>query len=753
MFSITLILVSIICIVIIIFLYNIIIYQKPETPEDVYARLVNVNLPSITSFTYAKRGDLYENYTIPVFEDNKFKLIKSLDKYPVKFDGTNYIIDEYTHGNMTVNDNGFKISGLNFTFECPPQYSYLNGKCVIDDLCQDGDNNIYRGINYYYFNERILNNSVKLRTFEEISNENKNLYHQRLYMHCKNGKKDTELKVCASNELFRQKSEINGNFEKACQLYDVCEDKMELVKHQNPIDNRGPLNVDEYFICRGGVSHLGKCPVGTIFNNEVNACTSEFICEDNDVFSVQLNAGNILRCRNGIKSIQTCLSGKSFKNTNNNHFECLDVSCSEEKQINYVELPHARFPYGYSFCRNNEMFNTTCFDTVLTRTLPNIIYQQVNIPYRQTKPFFNNDIELPLLIYNIEIDDCKPANDENLKPYLNNIIIKVSYNLGLPDLPYNFATKTFDYSTYDEFVFLNQLPVGTKAIGNAGNELLEYTFVNDEFNINKIINNGKFAPFITTVDLNMWLYNEDVTVRNNKYKFVGDLDGVTYQVVYLNPNKIKRNNSVPYNLTAYFNTEGNIIQIGTENMIQGYWNAYTQTISDIKSAHADHLFNVLPFYLSYVFQYKIVAYEINNVRYEPQNNYTEPQEIPIETTTKLFMGIWTEYGLIEIECNPLENVFINWNNKNVNDTPQFILTHKTLPDFNNEQHQIDIERPRNFTIVTPLRNKLFHYRHIPLCFQFVQNWKIISPPDAIDYSIEEIFKVNHNEYYQNFIEI
>lgn len=746
MFSIKLILISFLCILILCVLYVLIIKKEPDTPEGVYAKLSRKSKKIILGFTYAKRGELYENYRIPISNTN-FELVKSLDEYPINSDGTFYMSNRNTHGELTENEHGFSISGVGIEFNCPSQWDYKNGKCQLTSLCQDDDNNIYRGIDYYYFTENVLQNYAASGNKFTIQPR----FHERLYMHCKQGTENTELKVCASNELFRQEIKIDGNTTNACTPYDICNDKIDNVKHQFQIyEGEDPLSLTQYYICRNGKSYLETCPTNTFFNNNQSACTTKFECGSNEFTTMKINDNSYMICKNNVSRIINCNNTTVFFNETSNFFECLDRSCNPNKTIIFKNLPHIRYPIGYDYCINNTKTTGRCIDT-MGQITGDLIQQRLS--YRTDKYFINIPVDIPLYIYdeNVEFDNCVKTVSDNgdysiLMPYFTNYIVKASFNAGLPSIPYNIKTKEIDYSNYSEFENLPLLDEGTFVYGNAGTLINKYSFdfVNNKIKYSADYSIG-YAPFISAISsIRQLMYIDEVIQRSMLYNLVGDVDGVPYKIIYINDD-IFENNAVRNNLYQGF--IGNTVE---ENVQP--WNTYTQQFTSIDRAHADFLLDELPFDESYIFQYKIVEIEIDGVSHKPSDNYTTPLNIELNNNVKLFMGVWTMYGLIQIQCYANDNVFILWTDQNIYNKPQFILTHKTLPNIDTIDNKFPTLSPRYYSVVTPLVNGLFHYRHAPICLQNVNNIKITHPSDAVTFPLETIFQVQHNKYYKYYDE-
>ena len=349
MFSITLFLISIVCIILLVFLYYILINKTPETPTQVYGRISKKQKSLVTGFTYAKRGDLYENYKVPIDATN-FELIKTLDKQPMNFDGSFYTLDSYKHGIITENNNGFKITGINADFNCPPNWNFKDGKCQLEDVCKNDDVNVYRGVDYYFFQENILDNTVPINAQYA---ENSNLYHPRLYMHCKQGNTDPVLKSCPPNELFRRESKVDGNLKSACIPYDVCQDKINNVKHNYPIsEDELELNYNEYYICRNRESVEETCPPTNIFDINLRACISEFVCRIGEFFTIKVDDNSYIKCNNRVNEFINC--SKGVFETDNKNFECLDPNCSSIRQTIFKSYSNIRFPFGYTVCLKNK---------------------------------------------------------------------------------------------------------------------------------------------------------------------------------------------------------------------------------------------------------------------------------------------------------------------------------------------------------------------------------------------------------------
>lgn len=183
-----------------------------------------------------------------------------------------------------------------------------------------------------------------------------------------------------------------------------------------------------------------------------------------------------------------------------------------------------------------------------------------------------------------------------------------------------------------------------------------------------------------------------------------------------------------------------------------YWNCYKQRPTQYRRAHAKNLSKLLPFEKSYIFQYKIVSFQIEDEskKHYPYNNYTEPQYIPLNNKIKLFMGLWCEYGLIEVECNAVDNMVLEWTDQTEDNIPQFIL--KRDPKFDDIiklptkiVDDIQIKSPRYYSMVSPIVNNNINSFHHPICFQNVTNVRVVNPKDAVNYSISELCKVHEEK--------
>jgi len=493
-----------------VFLYYILINKTPETPTQVYGRISKKQKSLVTGFTYAKRGDLYENYKVPIDATN-FELIKTLDKQPMNFDGSFYTLDSYKHGIITENNNGFKITGINADFNCPPNWNFKDGKCQLEDVCKNDDVNVYRGVDYYFFQENILDNTVPINAQYA---ENSNLYHPRLYMHCKQGNTDPVLKSCPPNELFRRESKIDGNLKSACIPYDICQDKITNVKHNYPItENEPALNSNEYYLCENRRSVKETCPANNYFNTTLRACTSIISCGVGDFFTLKIDDNSYIKCNNRVNEIITC-DNRVFMDDDGN-FECLDRNCNPNKHTLFKPLPNIRYPFGYYFCSKNSTISFFCPEEL--RLMVGNLITNANLPYLVNKYFIDNPVQLPVYMYdetNIT-QPCIVSNDTNIIPYITNNIVNASYNAGLPSIPYNIITKSIDFSNSSEITELNEEENTVYYFGH----YYIYKFTLNENVVNIFNTIGTIAPYSVQVPIYNITLSVSIKVSSIKLSF------------------------------------------------------------------------------------------------------------------------------------------------------------------------------------------------------------------------------------------
>ncbi|AJD20076.1 VP91/95 [Tipula oleracea nudivirus] len=738
MFSITLFLISIVCIILLVFLYYILINKTPETPTQVYGRISKKQKSLVTGFTYAKRGDLYENYKVPIDATN-FELIKTLDKQPMNFDGSFYTLDSYKHGIITENNNGFKITGINADFNCPPNWNFKDGKCQINDICKSDDVNVFRGVDYYFFRENILDNTVPINAQYA---ENSNLYHPRLYMHCKQGNTDPVLKSCPPNELFRRESKVDGNLKSACIPYDVCQDKINNVKHNYPIsEDELELNYNEYYICRNRESVEETCPPTNIFDINLRACISEFVCRIGEFFTIKVDDNSYIKCNNRVNEFINCSNG--VFETDNKNFECLDPNCSSIRQTIFKSYSNIRFPFGYTVCLKNKTTQFLCSDE--TRLITGNLITQIYLEYRENKYFINNAITIPKYIYDETVieNTCITSNDTNIIPYITNKIVNASYNAGFPSIPYDFINKTI---TFDNFSEIKNLEKNSIIFCFGHSVIFKYDYTGNSIIKTEIQNkHATIAPFtiLNKDSLDNLKYSYWITQLKIQQQLTGNIDYIPYVVFYVNE-EIFENNA----------NRSNLQYKGYEKLPDNkYFNAYTQQPSDLLSAHDQLTLAILPFNKSYLFQYRILYYisKDDSIRY-PEIDFEYDQYIDVTTVAELCLGIWTEYGAIRIECKIIPDTLLFWKGSDKTQIPSFNFHHKTLPIINDVLSTIQILQPRYYSAVTPVYKNFYKYKHIPICLQYIQNIEILLPSDARSYDIDKIFKVHHNSYYENYDE-
>ena len=456
---------------------------------------------------------------------------------------------------------------------------------------------------------------------------------------------------------------------------------------------------------------------------------------------------------------------------------------------NSKKFPYFKsLPIGYVLLGEKVQCNNPTTIPVLRGNL----IKQNNPVYNQNKYFINDKILAPKRIYDIKTKSCIDTTDDELLQHLINPIVNASYNEGLPSIKYNLKTKQIDYADeikslklendiIDQMLTLNNNVLNTEI--NKYNEfkrflttgvnlkiftgkIIQYYCYNYQYRepILKVIQPSiGYAPFSKLCfDISQYKYKTDIVDFAKEKKVIGDVDGVPYIIAYKNKIKILdkfkdlMNNFDPSNIESITSSANKLdklsIQVNGENidvnnLTDLHYNAYTNTMTTCNEAHAERVLDKLPYKTSYIFQHKITKIEMFNknkklFELKNPNKKSTKEKIKIYANTVIHMGVWTEYGLIEIQCNPKPNTYIeSYDNK-------FILKHNTLPSF--EDFKIDSNTPLHYTAVTPLTDNEYKYEHIPLFMQNIKNININYPAAAKGVDHKKLFCVYHDEYYENY---
>lgn len=344
-----------ICVLVVVFVYVLNVYQPNDDINTVYRRLlINNTEKPIIAFTYKKLGNKYENYYLGI---ETLRLEKRIEPFPVNHDGLPALLDEI-HGNKEEISDGFRITGIDFPFRCPQPFVYDGkGRCVLQPVCGENDENFYKGINYYQFNERFARNLN---------------YHSRLYYDCAN---PDDAINCNINELY-----IGGEkLEKPaipCVPYDICQDRMSRTIHRYPIFQGDSLNDREFYICNNGISERRTCSENQQFSSIVMGCVDRNLCaNETNGTTFKLDDTRFILCNNGTEVTINC-GIRVIQSDITNEYECRNPRC-ENQLPNFETINrYFRIPLSILYCEpnNNVLRRFECDpEFVINQDNPNVL--------------------------------------------------------------------------------------------------------------------------------------------------------------------------------------------------------------------------------------------------------------------------------------------------------------------------------------------------------------------------------------------
>lgn len=543
------ILVSFVGFFILLLIYYVFIYQKPETPFDVFVRLIRNNQETILAFTYKKiETDKYLNYYI----NEDLELEPRIEAYPVTFDSIPVQKQQY-HGIISDTYNGFVATGIEFPFRCPSGWIYDSGKCHLEEICQPDDINVFKGISYYQFNE-----SFKTKRANDG-------FHPRLYMDCNTNEKQR----CAINELYVGGQSIS-NTQQPCEPYDMCQDMLTMTTHNYPIRVGDSLGPNQFYICQNGVSVLRTCPENTQFSRTHNGCMPVSRCfdrEDNTTIYTG-DPNQFVLCLNGQENAVRCANGV-FQG--DQRVECVNSICVNPRVIFQRFNNRINIPVGQQFCvigsNTPEQFLcdvTTTIHKDNVEHLINSVFPTINGPSDRFEAF-----DIPNSTFDSITNACVPfefnTNFTEMGTH-NNILPRVPINLMTLEITYPPSTNNFYYKNYN------------KIMEHPDNTII-------------IPGTNKYANFTTTTDLSSIEYVGSVKLAT------GDNDGVNYLI------NGPMNRGLLSVDSIFKNPDGEVGQDGLA------WNAYTGSFTDVNDAHSQiaRLFIGDDFSVStYTFKYRIL---------------------------------------------------------------------------------------------------------------------------------------------------
>jgi len=681
-----------ICGVLVLLVYYYSVYQVPDSPEKVFRKLI-INLkesPIAFTYKYHKNEQKFENYR---FED--LNLVKSLDDYPVNYDGTPYLFNDNDkeRGIIKYVENGFRIPSIDIYFDCPPgwHFSKVSKRCVVNEVCKEDDANVYRGINQYQFQQTILPFTEDEK--KDTVGEN---FHSRLYYFC--NKNENEIRECGEIELYMGGEVWPTSKGYPCEKYDVCKDRMELTRHRFQINDE-TLADNEYYMCNNGVSVLTKCPTGTAFDTNINNCIAISRCL-NVQGTIKLDDNSYISCVSGREFVIQCQNGL-FLRPDDNQWECLNPLCATEPSLQYKRITNFSFASGVWGCRKadgtmtNVPFLRECPLELEVYKFPE--NDNTNIRYQRTR-----SLAPPLQYPKYSMDSdfvCGPF-DMGDDTQWRQRVVNGTFNDDLP----NYNVDAFEGTLHYESIFDSYYKDGPDMMN----------VIRDK-NTNVVITvkldgvlSTSYANFTNVFEITFWEYKENV------YRVHGDIDYIIFLICYDMNNEVVPSRS-DESLHEFIDSNSDVV-----NIFPDWYNAYNNTrVADRADAHAD--ITKLPFENSFIFQYTIVEKG---------------------SESKAFMLTWTRYGLVKlsIEIDPEVSYFDEDN----------LISGKNMPlsiDILNELTK-NVEYSAFFGCLTNIQYKSYVYLHVPWCLQWVKSYKVIEPPAATEQ--EDLFVVQHTNYYKNF---
>lgn len=348
MIPVSLLLLIIVCIAI---LLNVAYFQLPQTTdsyETLFKHLI-ARTPNTSAmcFGWIEGKKAYKNvYFSADAADNKFVI--RYEKLPTTHDGQHVPIND-NHGQLTELENGISILGVNNNspIECPP--GFIGTTCQLQSLCSADDAGKIIPINYLYFN--MLNMYNYAQSSKSLDGRALK-FHQRLRAKCNNDQ-TFELKPCAPNELVLP---FNNDKEAKCEIYDLCEEKLNGYKHNLAIaGNQQKLPKNQYYLCSQGESILQTCKSDYVFSNNFRNCVYESECYGKGSIEIPIDDVSFIQCRNDESTKINCVHGVE---TVNGHLKCRIDQCVEStKPFENDEIKYIRSAVR---CASNKEQNFNC---------------------------------------------------------------------------------------------------------------------------------------------------------------------------------------------------------------------------------------------------------------------------------------------------------------------------------------------------------------------------------------------------------
>jgi hypothetical protein len=520
--------IALVCVIVVAIIYFVFVYFPKEDIQTIYRRLlINNNDRAIIAFTHERlsTGE-YKNYYLN-FET--FSLDERIESYPVSHDGLPANIPEY-HGRKYDVNGGFAISGIDFPFRCPLPFEYDGaGKCILKPVCGENEANLFRGINYYQFTEKIL------RDFR---------VHERLYYDCA---EPGELKNCSVNELFVG-GELLEKPAEPCEPYDICSDRMSRTVHRYPITRDDVLGDDEFYVCVNGVSERRRCSDNQQFSSVVMNCVDRNRCANEpNGRTFGLDAERFFVCRGGQEVMVNC-GGPVIRSDTTNEYECRNPRCDNQFPITLTLNQYFRIPVAQYYCtpNNNTLLRFECDPSPITKVDNPLALQNTNYILPTLTPRFD-EFEIPTKI--LENLTCVEFNFTEHARYITTSVNYGAHNASLPLLPYNVFTGSLLYGP--NVYYRDRLSI----IDPNGNRYADSSY---------------YANFDETVNPSALLLNGNDVLQ-------GDVDGVLYAVM-IRYQTLNDRSSVSLRSGYSFGVE-----ITDPSL---YFNAYTGTFTAFEDAHA-----------------------------------------------------------------------------------------------------------------------------------------------------------------------
>ncbi|MCJ7481846.1 MAG: chitin binding domain-containing protein [Thermodesulfovibrionales bacterium] len=672
---------AVVCLALVLLIYYLSNYVRSETPDDVMRRLWLTNVTNISGFTYRRLGDKYENYTL----NDDGKLVQSIDPHPIDYEGEPVDDTKKNHGVIIENDNGFRISGINIDFVCPPPWKYVDGKCLLQSVCnQDGsDHSLYKGIDYYNFTETIATQ----RAFSDPA------VHPRLYYDCGDGGDiATTTERCAENELYAGGVSVDKSGGNPCAIYDICSDRLSMTRHTFDVPGaNGGLLTNQYYECRNGISVLNTCPPTTKFSSITNGCLPANQClntQNGGTFPISGDDSRYVVCRNGEEHVITCppsTGGGGGLFGNPNALQCRNPLCApSENRVEYTNVSYFFYPIAFTSCQpqDNEPTTISCSNatTIVRRDMP----IQTNLPYRLPKADLFTPYQQPLVMYDTRTSQCGPFVNSN---FSSNSVVSFRFNDGLPY-----------HSQYDVVAFQFVSTLQENEVERRGLDIFD-------FNGSLVAKSDRYSNFtvLPGVDLSSFEYLPSVFVVS------GSTDGYVYMVAY---DMLEEAND-----RSTTNSRHSATNPTTDPQLwyNGFTGEYGTAMPHSVTAYAQ-----LPFLSSFIYQY-VIYNDLGDNRAR--------------------MAVWTRFGAITLEVVINEHAFVD--EENLISHKTLPSTGSIVEKFINQR-----TNPLEGAL-TGIQNEIFLYQHVPLCLQYVDSYEILDPPDAVTMGGEAIFAVNNSKYLKN----